>query len=487
MKKAKFQKKLMAAAVVSGLAAGAANAVYMNQNGTGEVLLYPYYTVQGGHNTYISVVNTTTDVKVVKVRFREGRASFEVLDFNLYLSPRDVWTAAVVPSPTSDAAMIVTNDTSCTNPQIPTGGVEFRNFLYDGSGTGGDGLDRTREGYVEMLEIGRIDPDLDDDGVPTNPLWYAAVHCQVTLRPSCTGLRGVGINLNLDSPSGGLMGTGTLINVTNGQDSGYNAVALDDVFSDALPTEIANDTPNFFNADEFSTVVSGRAAYSARWIDGVDAVSSVMMHSRVLNEYVLDTVTNSNTDWVLTFPTAHYYRGNDFAIAPFTRFTSPAGACEQYNIRFLNREESSFIPVLSDFSPRPQAGGLCWESTVVSIRNGAAHMPTGATSGVLRSVNTTAITIPATFQNGWANLQFYDTQSNPDTGNGLGALEGYGFEIDSQGENATSFGNSLTFHGLPVIGFMVRTFNNGTLGNFQANYGSAFGHKYQQSICAFCD
>jgi len=483
MKKAKFQKKLMAAAVVSGLAAGAANAVYLNQNGTGQVLLYPYYTVQGGHNTYLSVVNTTTDVKVVKVRFREGRASFEVLDFNLYLSPRDVWTAAVVPSPSSDAGMLVTNDSSCTNPQIPTGGVEFRNFLYEDTDTGGDGLDRTREGYIEMLEIGRIDPLLDADLVPTNPLWYAAVHCQVTLRPSCTGLRGVGLNLasSLLAPSGGLMGTGTLINVTNGQDSGYNAVALQQVFDEPLTSEISNDTPNFSDAVANSIVVSGTSAFSAIWADGIDAVSSVMMHSRVLNEFVLDTVTNSNTDWVMTFPTAHYYRDNILAIAPFTRTTSPTGACEQYNIRFVNREETSFIPVLSDFSPRPQAGGLCWESTVISIRNGAPHMPTGGTSGVLRSVNTTAITIPATFQNGWANLQFADTESSPDTGNGLGAVDAYEFFLDSPGISSP-LGNSLTFHGLPVIGFMVRTFNNGTLGNFQANYGSAFEHKYSQAI-----
>ena len=34
-------------------------------------------------------------MKSVKVRFLEGKNSREVLDFNLFLSPFDVWTAAV--------------------------------------------------------------------------------------------------------------------------------------------------------------------------------------------------------------------------------------------------------------------------------------------------------------------------------------------------------------------------------------------------------
>ena len=81
------QKKALAAAVVAALGVGSAEAVYQNPNGTGQVLIYPYFTVQqvGGKsmNTLVTVVNTTTTAKVMKVRFREGKASKEVLDFNL--------------------------------------------------------------------------------------------------------------------------------------------------------------------------------------------------------------------------------------------------------------------------------------------------------------------------------------------------------------------------------------------------------------------
>ena len=79
----------LAAAVAMSCAMSAAHAVNVNNDGLGEVLLFPYYTAAAGNDTYINIVNTTADVKAVKVRFVEGMNSVEVLDFNLYLSPYD--------------------------------------------------------------------------------------------------------------------------------------------------------------------------------------------------------------------------------------------------------------------------------------------------------------------------------------------------------------------------------------------------------------
>ena len=95
-----FKKKSLCAAL-AGMgalgAAGAAQAVNLNPDGLGQVLIYPYYTTRSdsaGHafNSLLSVVNTTASAKAVKVRILEGKNSAEVLDFNLYLSPHDVWT-----------------------------------------------------------------------------------------------------------------------------------------------------------------------------------------------------------------------------------------------------------------------------------------------------------------------------------------------------------------------------------------------------------
>src|SRR5512145_1896852 len=114
-----FKRKSLYAALGGLVAAGAAgtsNAVYVNNEGLGEALIYPYYTVRNGTDTLISVVNSTGSAKAVKVRFLEGKNSKEVLDFNLFLSAYDVWTAAVTGSPTG--AVMRTTDRSCTVPTI---------------------------------------------------------------------------------------------------------------------------------------------------------------------------------------------------------------------------------------------------------------------------------------------------------------------------------------------------------------------------------
>ncbi len=73
-----FKRKALTSAVLGTLGvAGSAQAIYQDPNNLGQALVYPYYTVQsaGGNafNTFVSVTNTTTSVKVVKVRFREGK------------------------------------------------------------------------------------------------------------------------------------------------------------------------------------------------------------------------------------------------------------------------------------------------------------------------------------------------------------------------------------------------------------------------------
>jgi len=487
-----FKRKLLASSVLAGLGvvAGAAHAVYQDPSGQGQALIYPYYTVNAGHNTYVSVVNTrTSGVKVVKVRFREGKNSREVLDFNLYLSPSDVWVGVIAPADaasSTSAGRLTTPDVSCTNPAIPSTGVDFRNYAYTGANDdpAENDLSRTREGYVEMIEMGVLSHLV----APGN----AAVH-GASGSPTCTGLTGATVPLVTaeipfgglqGAPTGGLNGTGTLINVANGQDSGYNAVALSNLTSTSIYADIGNDNPNFTNADPVSVVIANNNAYNSQWpvtaIGRVNAVSSVIAHSSVINEYILDNSTKSQTDWVLTFPTKNRYVTDTAATTPFTNKFTAAGACEQITFGYFNREELGAQTSGGDFSPLPPGAdpsSLCWETTVVSLRNGAAHMPTTAASGVLGSNNTTSITIRTGFQNGWGQLAFAGTNATT-----VGMLSAATSRTQNLLSAAAPTVGSQQYLGLPVVGFMVRTFNNGTLGSFQANYGSAFEHKYLQTI-----
>lgn len=508
-----FKRKALFTAVVAGLGvAGSAEAVYMSPNRTGQVLVYPYYTVQSAQgnnwNTYISVVNTTTLAKAVKVRILEGKTSAEVLDFNLFLSPNDVWTAAIVPSDATatSPARIITADRSCTRPAIPAAGEPFRNFQYAVAGSGdalpGTDLARTREGYLEMLEMGTLSGATatavthNSAGVPAN--------CGVVQAPGFTTVP-VG---QINPPRGGLKGTGTLINVNSGRDAGYKADALDAWRNAAIYTDSGFVTPNLSDTVPATSVVvrSGDidlagtgastliTAYRSDFVltsgvlAGARAVASVFMNTAVLNEYVLDSASASLTDWVVTQPLKNLFVNNVTAAQPYSNILTASGACEVISFTFFDREEQSAVASGANFSPLPPTGpanSLCWESTVLSIRNGAAHMPADTTSStVLGSRNLTNVTINSTFQNGWARLAFAGAGA---TTLGMGASTADRVSMGTNGGAVVvAAAGPVTFFGLPVTGFMVRTFANGGLAcgaaACQGNYGALFSHSYTNLI-----
>src|SRR5689334_19584396 len=362
-----FKRKALFAAVVAGLGtAGTAEAVFIAPNRTGQALVFPYYTVQNSGtnswNTYISVVNTTSEAKAVKVRILEGRTSAEVLDFNLFLSPNDVWTAAIVPSDSSDtsAGRIVTADASCTAPPIPSGGEPFRNTQYVAQAAGlGRGLDRTREGYIEMIEMASL----------TGATATAITHVN-GVPDDCTVVQTnatAAIIADSFPPSGGLTGTGTLINVNNGMDAGYKPDALE-AFSDSVNyTGPGSTSPSlqdsvpatsvFFNSGYnplgsiFATVYRQDYAAIGALTAGAQATASVFMHSNVMNEYVLDTASASLTDWVITQPIKSAFVSTATAFAPYTNVLTTAGACETISFTYYDREERSAAAGGIDFSP----------------------------------------------------------------------------------------------------------------------------------------
>jgi hypothetical protein len=187
-----MNRKNLTAAVLAGLAgavglagaaqAGVSAAVNLNPDGLGEVLIYPYYTTNDDNTTLMTVVNTTDVAKAVKVRFLEAYNSREVLDFNLYLSPWDVWVAALADSAAFGAEAGVPHifipDTSCTVPYLYGdafnedlgGGLQaFLPYAFTGNFEDGGPTDisRTSEGYIEVIEMGTM---TDGDGVAEDEL-----------------------------------------------------------------------------------------------------------------------------------------------------------------------------------------------------------------------------------------------------------------------------------------------------------------------------
>jgi hypothetical protein len=68
----------------------------MNKDGVGHMLMVPYFTAQAENSTLINITNTdTVNGKAVKVRFRGAANSDDVFDFQVFLSPGDVYAFSV--------------------------------------------------------------------------------------------------------------------------------------------------------------------------------------------------------------------------------------------------------------------------------------------------------------------------------------------------------------------------------------------------------
>lgn len=177
----------------SGAAMAAATTFEVNESGSGVIQIVPYFTVQDGNATVFHIVNTDAgndgNAKAVKVRIRGASNSDDLMDFQVFLSPGDVWTAAL----TADAdglLQLTTADNSCTFPDtVRTDPVtkadtsRLKHPLWD---TDAKKAAQTREGYIEILEMASIPKNSLKDaatdtaaaggGNVTNPLWTAVKH-----------------------------------------------------------------------------------------------------------------------------------------------------------------------------------------------------------------------------------------------------------------------------------------------------------------------
>ena len=148
------------AAAVFGLGAvGAHAAVGLSTatNGSGDMLIVPYFTTQANNATLLSITNTDTQSgKAVKVRFRGAANSDDVFDFQVFLSPTDVWTANV--SKGADGrSILTTSDKSCTKPSAAVlNATPFITSRLDQRLTGDALAAGTREGYIEIIGMADI-------------------------------------------------------------------------------------------------------------------------------------------------------------------------------------------------------------------------------------------------------------------------------------------------------------------------------------------
>ncbi len=472
-----MKRTSLTTAVIAGLAgvvgiANMAGAVNLSTDGTGSVLIYPYYTVNANNVTLLSVVNTTSEGKAVKVR-----NSREVLDFNLYMSPYDVWTAEV--DPLGAGAGVTTADNSCTVPKIVGSTIPFVNYAYSGANkdTGPSSLSRTLEGYVEMIEMGTVTNATKGSLTAITHVNGVPASCGQVQKAWAYGASGAAAYWNADPTidigpaDGGLFGSGTIVNVAQGTIEGYNADALEGfyvsgTFDHQAPGSVLpnlNDSSASITAFTFNTSgMGGVSLATTSFSSAIDAVSAVFMTNNVYNEYVVDPAYGESTEWVVTFPTKRFYVDpqivSSTVVKPFDVVfgsSSDGTSCSPVSINVYDREEGTSVTQLGFSPPKPGQQGpvLCYEANVITFNQG------GASSTVLGSNLVSNIDVPNGAIAGWANLGF----------------------ASAQHELAGSNGN--TFSGLPAVGFSVQqTINANAAPGVLANYTALYNHKYNR-VC----
>jgi hypothetical protein len=502
-----------AAPSASVLGATTATGLVVNNGGVGHALITPYFSAQNGNATLISLVNTdTVNGKVIKIRFRGASNSDDILDFTLLMSPGDVWNATVTAPTATASAQIVTNDRSCTLPQLAPGvpqGFVLTRLTSKGSN---DINNNTREGYVEIFNMADVSPNA---GTGSTTLFGTIKHSSAGV-PACssTTINAAILNTNwtveanaaangLATPTTGLFGDWAVLNVPQTTTYSGQMVAIRAVVdatvanpvdgrgnfvvfpqsASAYSGAIASVTADPLLAGGFATLssagVTGTAVAApivAAFFDMPDmstpytgAVTPVVQAGNltgslsvksIMNEYATDASISGKTDWVFSMPTRRY------SVA-------------------MNYAPSTSAPVF-----QAVGGATPWfysTNTTISTTN-SQQLCVTATSQTFYDREEQTKTSGAVFSPGNLSItSFCGETSVMSFGVGLSDPSALGATVARQDTGASAFTNGwgnvnvvgANGNGLPILGSaFLKATNPAASAGFAGTYGLSFEHRF---------
>ena len=429
----------------------------INSDGTGQVLLFPFYNLQDNSNTFMHISNNTGENKAIKVRFMEYKNSNIVLEFNAYLGPYDVFPLAL---DATDAAggSVLTTDNSCTAPELGTANGDYSGsktvlasgatlrsqpfvpYLFEDEANGSVG--RTLLGHAEVIEMGVVSSDID------------VSECAELRTSWSSGDWSTDPSTDVTGPSGGLSGASFFINPDLAYSATISVTAVDGWARPSVnyhkapgtgsPSLSDGTTKAYINTVGDLGETTQIVDYTAQTDGSILATSALLATRSVMNEVQVEDGLAAQTDWVVTFPTKKYLTNGTAAGAPFTKVYDGTKAnnvaCESLTLSQFDREAESsagagsFVPATGGV-----AGDLCDAVTVVSF----------ASSGSALLVDdTTKVGFP--FQNGAARLVADQVLPADDNGVVVGGLPVIGFSATRIVNGDKSYGYSSAHKTLTV-------------------------------------
>lgn len=529
-------KPLGIVAAVAAVTAGYAHAqqLQVSNNGFGDLALVPYYTVNDDYITGIHIINSSDMTQVVKVRMRRGADSMDALDFNLILSPQDMWVGFINEEDNGDITFN-TADNSCTAPALTDGKFTMPEIYREGA----------EEGYLEFISMGEIPV--------TSAIGYASKHVNGVPR-DCAGVRSNFFSIGADYPGtpgvtaqrgvinfetthqvvaaddeGTVCGTGSTktgagLCANNFSDSS-NALKVSYFIRDnASGVEFGGEAFHIANFLEEPSLSNQQAGLSSGDLAGFDypdlnggsvdgaerrlfedlRQNDVLGALSVANDWSANSANGVSTDWVLTMPgqytmldLATYTDGFDTTgVTGAEDCIDVAGsiACDNRDIPvtisldIYDREEGSFTPDPGDLvvSPQPpveqQSFVLPREVNVIQWNGSTGVLGSSDPTEVDSSLN------PLDANFGWANVSVASTASPAATcslqdfyaANGSdGTLIEQGSVSDSGAwlaPGSDGYVCSSVTGDVPVIGMVA--WERQVAANPDASYGRIVEHSY---------
>ena len=367
-------------------------------------------------------------------------------------------------------------------------------------------ISRAREGHIEVIEMGVVSGT--SEAAVTHDEFGVPADCdsiqEAWTDSSVFDNKGYWIkdpSTDMHRPTGGLFGGASILNVQEATMYSYDAKAINGFANTLYANDFLHQVPGTIlpslNSGNIKTgtvfLGNGNTLTSPELDRGVDAISFVLMHDQIMNQYSVEGPVDADTEWVLTFPTKSFYVDPTIlpipaedevleAIPPFTAVWNGKTACETVLVDSVwDREEQTFVHVPGDrpplVSPAPPylddvealPFDLCYETNIVQFSE-----DTGEPSNILGSTNVVYLDPGILdFEDGWMRLE----------------LEFYGHDADGDGdytpeEEALRREDLGGLTGLPVVGVAFARYINNFVGedaDTVANYGGIWQHKGTRS------
>lgn len=421
-------------------------AVELSDNDQGDVIIFPFYTVENDHTTTVNIVNNTDKVKAVKIKFKDRFFDRDVLDFNIYLAPYDEYhfTLDDTISNSSDhlgeqSTIFYREDSSCTpylsDAYFPNG-QPFLPFFMDQVDSQFDrNMDRTQTGTMSVIDMGEvIEPEaqaiLFTNGVPNDcpritDNWYYYYW------------NGAGTQ-SMSTIKGGLSASMLISNELSGASSNMNPIVLNNTFI----KEIYHTSPgsldlNFYSGFTDSMIKRNGTSEVYSWDYEVQALASLMQKTEISADFDVTQADSVDVSWVITLLNKSSFVRTGFgypttAILPFLniRNVTDNGACDEFIVEVKDEFGNILNPVLNqDFK-------LCESVNVVPIRE-FGQLPTLVIDDTFRS----SINV------GYLTKGSITLKTLPEN-----QMTGY-----FQGNQ----NQAATFYGLPIDGFQLTRLDDG--------------------------